>query len=101
VSRIHNANFYVDSERVTDVLCFSLARCYRSPVRVMTARVLFGAPGIGDTAVAPYASSAAAGAGAGVDAGRRYHNPRLAESGCIRSSWRVCFIEEWPYLLKV
>jgi len=63
---------------------------------VMTARVLFGAPGIGDTAVAPYASSAVAGAGAGAGV-RRYHNPRLAESGCVPSPWRVCVIEEWFY----
>ena len=35
----------------------------------MTARVLFGTPGVGDTAVAPYASSAVAGAGAGVEQG--------------------------------
>ena len=63
----------------------------------MTARVLFGTPGVGDTAIAPYASSAVAGAGAGVNVGRRYHNPRLAESGCIPSPWRVCVIEEWFY----
>ena len=58
---------------------------------VMGSRVLFGTPNVGETAVAPYASSAIAGAG------RRSQNPRLEESGCIPSPWRVCVIEEWFY----
>lgn len=60
----------------------------------MAARVLFGVTGIAETAVSPYASSAVAGAGTGQ---RRYHNPRLEESGCIPSPWRICVIEEWFY----